>query len=102
MHPGMLGAIVGGSLGLLGGVVGTYCSIKNTNGPRERRFVVKVTFWGWLGIGVFLAGLLLLPHPYRFLMWIPYGILLPLSIRIWNKKQMQIRQEEASARGIRP
>jgi hypothetical protein len=33
--------IVGSIVGLAGGVIGTYFSIKNTKGPRERAFTVK-------------------------------------------------------------
>jgi len=35
-----------------------------------------------------------LPMPWRFLLWIPYGILLPLGIFFWNRKQQRIREEE--------
>ena len=95
MDPGLLGAILGGSLGLLGGVIGTYFSITRTNGPRERAFMVRVSIWTWIGVTVFLVALLLLPSPWRFLMWIPYGIALPLGIRWGNTQQTRIRAEEA-------
>ena len=52
MNPGfigLIGGIVGGIIGVAGGLLGTYFSIKNTNGPRERAFVIKasmrVGFW---------------------------------------------------------
>ena len=35
---GWVGTLVGGGVGLLGGVIGTYFTIKNTKGPRERAF----------------------------------------------------------------
>jgi hypothetical protein len=44
----ILVAILGSVLGVLGGVVGCYFSIKNTDGPRERGFVVRVALAGWL------------------------------------------------------
>ena len=36
------------AMALIGGVVGTYFSIKNTNGPRERAFMIRAsaTCWG--------------------------------------------------------
>ena len=98
MDPGMAGGIVGGGLGLAGGVVGTYFSIKNTSGPRERAFMIRASAVAWVAVTVFLAGLLLLPKPYNWLLWIPYGIALPLSIRSLNRRQQQIRAEEAALR----
>lgn len=98
MHPGMMGAIVGSALGLLGGAVGTYFSIRNTRGPKERAFVIKATGVTWAAVTLFLAGLLLLPTPYRFLLWIPYAILLPVGIRKWNREQARIRDEESRER----
>jgi len=42
---GLSGAILGPILGLLGGVLGAWCSIKNTNSPRERRFMIQMTIF---------------------------------------------------------
>ena len=96
MTSGMIGGLIGGIGGTIGGIIGTYCSIKNTNGPRERRFMIRASFVCWIGIIVFLLLLLLLPKPYNLIVWIPYGILLPLGIVKGNKVQTRIRQEEAS------
>ncbi len=91
---GMVGGIVGSVLGVMGGVIGTWASIKNTNGPRERAFVVRASALLWLGVTAFVAGLLLVPFPWNALLWVPYGPLLVLCIRWWNRKLMQIRTEE--------
>lgn len=99
MNAGVVGGIAGCVIGLAGGLVGTYATIHNTSGPRERRFTVRAAVIGWLACLVFLAGLFFLPNPYRFFMWIPYGILLPLGINRWNREQMRIRQEESRACG---
>lgn len=97
MDQGLIGGLVGGVLGVLGGAVGTYFSIRNTAGPRERMFMVRVAFVAWIGVTAFVLGLLMLPLPYNFLLWVPYGIALPLGI-IWsNRRQRLIRSEEASA-----
>ncbi len=95
MNPGTIGGILGGLGGLVGGIIGTYCSIKNTNGPRERAFMVKMCVIGWIAILVFVGLMIALPNPYRHLLWIPYGILLPLFIVTGNRKQQKIRQEES-------
>jgi Ca2+/Na+ antiporter len=98
MDAGTIGGIIGGAIGFIGGIVGCYFSIKNTKGPRERAFMVRVSVIAFIVVIAFLAGLMLLPRPYNFLMWIPYGIALPLGIRWCNRRQMQIRTEEAQSR----
>jgi hypothetical protein len=43
-----------------------------------------------------MVGVLMLPKPYDFLLWILYGIALPLSIRRCNRHQLRIRTEAAA------
>ena len=91
----LVGWIIVGSLsGIAGCVVGTYFSIKNTLGPRERAFMIRGSVVAWLAITAFLVGLFLLPNPYRHLLWIPYVPALLLGIRWSNRRQFQIRAEE--------
>lgn len=94
MNAGTIAGIMGGLIGLLGGIFGTYCSIKNTNGPKEKIFMIKVSIITWIGIILFLALLFLIPHPYRFFLFIPYGIILPIAITKCNQIQTKIREEE--------
>jgi hypothetical protein len=94
---GLIGALVGSSVGVLGGVIGTYFSIKNTHGPRERAFTIKAAVVSWAAIVAFLAALWLIPSPYRHFLWLPYALLLPWGIRVWNRRQEQIRREESGA-----
>ncbi len=87
---------IGGSLiGLAGGIFGTYCSIKNTNGPRERAFLIKASVVCWIGVLIFLTLFFALPIAYRCYMWIPYAIILPLGIIYSNRTQQKIRKSEA-------
>lgn len=95
MIGGIIGGVVGGIIGLAGGIFGTYCSIKNTKSPRERVFMIHVSIVCWIAILLFLTLLFVLPNPYRWFMWIPYGILLPLGIVYINRKQQRIRQQES-------
>lgn len=92
---GYLGGILGTALGFAGGAIGTYCSIRNTSGPREQRFMIRACVVGWVAMLVFLALLLGLPSPYRFFMWIPYGIALPLGIQYVNKKLHQFKLQDS-------
>jgi hypothetical protein len=96
---GWIGGIAGGLIGLLGGVFGTYCSIKNTNGPRERAFVIRASVLGWIFVGLFIVGLMLIPQSYKVLLMILYPVLLVLGIWKWNQSQFRIRQEEQQESG---
>lgn len=99
MHPGLIGGIIGGVLGLAGGVIGTWMSVKYTKSPGEKAFMVKTGVIFWIAVIVFVALLLALPSPYRYFLWIPYSILLPLGIIKGNKIQQRIRREESEKGG---
>lgn len=90
----MVGGLIGGLGGVIGGAIGTYFSIRNTGGPRERAFMIRVSVVAWLAITAFLAGLFLLPTPYKHCLWAPYVLALPLFIVWLNKRQAQIRSQE--------
>jgi len=98
MDGGLVGGITGGILGLAGGAIGIYASIKNTAGPRERQFMVRTAVIAWALITLFVILLFVLPNPYRWLLWIPYGVALPLAIVSLNRKQHAIRSEEQRTR----
>ena len=96
MEPSLVGGmIVASVIGIAGGVVGTYFSIKNTLGPRERAFMIRASIVAWVAITTFLVGLFLLPTPYGHFLWIPYVPALLFGIRWSNRQQLQIRAEEA-------
>ncbi len=95
MNAAWIGAIAGGTIGLLGGLFGSYCAIRNTNGPRERAFMVRACALCWVLLLLFGALLFTLPDPYRHMLWIPYAILLPLGIHYGNRTQQRIRAEES-------
>jgi hypothetical protein len=96
---GLIGGIGGGAIGVMGGVMGTYFSVKNTAGPRERAFVIRAAVLCWTFVVAFLAALWWTPMPYQALWWGLYGISLPLAIRAWNRRQAEIRREEAAGAG---
>jgi Ca2+/Na+ antiporter len=98
MNAGWIGGIAGSVIGLIGGIIGTYFSIKNTNGPRERAFMVKAGIVCWIAILLFFGLMLALPSPYRYFLWIPYAILLSLGIVFGNRTQRRIRNEESQSR----
>ena len=92
------GAILGSAIGILGGILGTWASIRHTNTPAERAFMIRCAIGTWLFVGAFLLGIFLIPSPYNYLLWIPYPILLILGIRWMNAQQAQFRQNEQAAK----
>jgi len=95
---GLVAGAAGGVVGVLGGVVGCCRSIKNTNGSRERAFMVRVSVLTGAGVTLFLVALFVTPFPYRAIWWLVYPFALARGIRVINRKQQQIRDEEAGFR----
>lgn len=89
-----IGAIMGGVVGVLGGATGVYFSIKNTNGPKEKSFIIKIAIISCLAIMLFLLFFFVIPFPYGFILFVPYGIVLPIGIIYLNRKQQEIRKSE--------
>src|SRR5262245_32992477 len=88
-------AILGSAIGVAGGVLGTYFSVRNTKGPRERSLMIRAAVACWLLVLAFAAGILLIPGWYRHLLVVPYVIVLVLGIRWCNREQARIRKEES-------
>ena len=94
MNAGLIGGIIGGIIGVAGGIIGTYFSIKNTNGPKEQAFMIKASVVFWIVGIIFITLLFVLPSPYKWFVWLPYGIFMPISIRFINKNLEQIKESE--------
>lgn len=92
------GALLGAILGFLGGGIGCYFSIKNTQGPRERAFVIKACVVCWLLVAAFILGLWLIPGIYKAVLGVAYVVVLIAGIARWNRRQAQIRSEEARSK----
>jgi len=97
MHPGLIGGMAGVVLGMAGGVIGTWCALKNVNGPKERAFMRRAVTIGWIAIILFLSLLLLLPNPYRWFVWIPWSLFFSVGLRPLIRKHDEIRREESRA-----
>ena len=102
MNPGLIGGIVGSIIGVAGGLLGTYFSIKNTNGPRERDFVIKVSIAAWIFVLAFVFGMCLIPGLYKLFLIPIYLIGLLAGILLWNKQQARIRLEESKENPVAP
>lgn len=88
---------VGCFIGLLGGILGTYVSIKNSTGPRERAFIIKASLLCWIFVVGFLAALFLAPPFWRWVLWSLYILLLLWGIIAMNKAQSRIRSAEENS-----
>jgi RNA polymerase sigma factor (sigma-70 family) len=99
---GLAGAVLGPLLGLLGGVIGTWASISNTNSARERRFMIRMSILFWLslllmiGLPFVLALTGMIP---KWCYWMPFAlffVLLIPAIVLGNRRQRQIQIEEGT------
>ncbi len=88
-------SFLGAAIGLAGALVGIYCSVRSTKGPRERALVIRASLLCCLLVLAFGAGVLLIPTWHRHLLWAPYAVLLLLLIGWCNRSQARIRQEES-------
>ena len=91
MGAGIIGAGVGTIIGIIGGAIGTYCSIRNTKSEEERRFMIQASIACWAFIIAFFAALLWLPATYKSFLWIAYAVALPTGIYYTNKRQKRIK-----------
>ena len=95
---GLTGAILGPILGLLGGIFGCWCSIKNTKSPRERQFMIKMTILMWVLITILIGiplVLMLSGTISRPVYWVCVGIFFALLLPfiLWSnahQKRIQI------------
>jgi hypothetical protein len=102
MHPGLVGGIVGGVLGVAGGLIGTAAALRSAGTPGERRFIIRASLLFWAVSAAFIALFLLIPRPFNFLLWIPWGIFLPLFIRNSSRRLGIFRNDTAGTRGDSP
>ncbi len=96
------GGYLGALIGVLGGAFGTWNSIRGTNGPIERAFMVKAAVWSWIFVFAVLGSMFglgyVLPQSYKLCAFLPMLLLVPvllIGIPMCNRRQAQIRAKEA-------
>lgn len=82
---------VGPAIGIAGGAFGVWNSLRKCESDQERRVIWKWTWVLTLGILLMLTVLFLVPAPWGWFAWIPYGAFLPLSINACNRQLHQAR-----------
>ena len=94
---GAVGGILGTLVGLGGGAFGTYCSIKNTKTPAERRFMIRYSVAIWLAVvslvlvPVALSQFGLIPVWLQWALFALFFALLVPSILWLNRHQAHLR-----------
>lgn len=102
MDTGSIGAIIGPAVGLLGAGFGSYCGIKGTKTPAERRFVVRCAIAMWIagslliGLPLLLSLIDIIPVWSYWMAFALFFILLVPAIFWMNKRQATLRGEEAN------
>lgn len=103
-------AILGPVVGILGAYLGMKAGIENTRSPRERQFMVRMSWWAMALVLVFVVGLtglmlfsraLARNHPLVFAAAIIglvlfYIVALMALILVSNRRQRQIQLEEGT------
>ena len=91
---GLIGAIVGSTIGVAGGLFGTWLSIRNLPPGTQRRFMMKISMLCWVGVLGFTVSFLLMPASWKWLMWTVYGPSLLLFIRYVNRSLDTLRTQD--------
>jgi hypothetical protein len=87
----VLAGAVSSALGLLGGAVGTYYSVKNAKDGRERATYLGVAFAAYALVTLAATSLLLTRPPYRqwvTLAWLTVGLPAALLASAWLRRRM--------------
>jgi Ca2+/Na+ antiporter len=102
----LAGPLAGAAVGLLGAFIGARASIVNTRSPRERAYMVRLTWrasmlaFGFVGLQAAL--LVLLPSVFRSLWWHLPVAAVYAAVLLWvilraNRRQRQIQIEDSTA-----
>jgi hypothetical protein len=88
-----LGAVIGITLGVAGGIIGTAAELRRAKSTGERRYLIKAAIVFSVLIGIACAALALAPAPYRTWIWVIYAMMLPLMILAANRGHARARSD---------
>ena len=93
----LIAGLSGSLIGLIGAAIGCYYSIKNTNGPKERQYMIRLVSATTLLISILLIGVFTTGFPTAHWLMLPFfAVVLPAIIYFGNKRQRAIRTEESN------
>ena len=96
MDSGTTGALIGSTIGIIGGLVGTVCAIANTKTVEERSFVMKCTLILWIVVMAFICGLVFVPKLYTHYLWMPWALVMSFGIRWMNRRSHELRAKDVT------
>jgi Ca2+/Na+ antiporter len=79
---------------LLIGVVGTFQSVKNTKGPRERAFAAQSNLLAWMAVAILFVTMYFVPEPYNYLVVVLYFAAFPFIVYRVCSRRLLIRRLE--------
>jgi hypothetical protein len=89
--------LIGSVIGVLGGIVGTYLGIKRVANDVQRKFMIRCSVFCWIFVLAFVALLIFLPAPWKYIIFVAYGIGFPIAIIWGNKRLVQLNENSKSA-----
>jgi len=89
------------ALAILIGFVVTASNMRTCVGVTERKFVFKACFIVWLVVFGLLGFMYWLQPPYRYILLIPYLVVLPRMIYRFALQRQEIRQQELDERRLK-
>ncbi|MEE3369343.1 MAG: hypothetical protein VX346_08365 [Planctomycetota bacterium] len=92
---GLLGAVIGSAIGFAGGLLGTWMSFRNVPRGARRSFLKKTAVLCWMGTLGFTATTLLVPAPWKWLLWCAYGPLFVWFIRYVTHTQAALQTAQS-------
>jgi hypothetical protein len=90
---GWIGGIAGGLIGVMGGLFGTWMSLRAAKSPAERAILWRFVIACWVGVALFCVLAFVLPSPWNVLLWIPYLVLLAVGIAWCNAALRRVRSQ---------
>ena len=86
--------VLGVGVGVAGGLLGTWFSIKNTGTPAERAFMIKCSVATWVFVIAFAMAMYFVSMPYSIGLAGVYITALVLWINWMNRVQARMRSEQ--------
>jgi peptidoglycan/LPS O-acetylase OafA/YrhL len=96
MYTGFMADMWLGMLLLVGGAVGTVCTVRRARGPRERNVLLWACIAAWIAAVSFIAGVMIIPRPFGVLLWLPYAVCVPLGVSLSRRACRHAREKDGT------
>jgi len=93
---GIIIGSIGGFLGLVGGLTGTYFSYRRAQSHQERVFILQVAVAALAILSTLLFVIALLSSPFKWLLMVSLAIIGPIAAPFLNRRHRQICREGAA------